>query len=180
MRVIMKLRLIPGCILSDLELVRVHHPDSPHARDLASSVAQSRFQTIAAAYDLLRNPHLPRGHVHRGDDDMYMAEVNRRKAYYARHRGMGVRDWERQRRAMDGELDGGKWWNHDRAIVYAFSIIVRGISPDSLIYIAYIQIRLWVADLSFVFRLSVPYCPTLRRLQHQRWSTASIDGLEHT
>jgi len=56
---------------------------------------------------------------------MYMAEVNRRKAYSARHRGMGVRDWERQQRAMGTELVAGKWWNHDRGIMYAFGIIVR-------------------------------------------------------
>jgi hypothetical protein len=54
-----------------------------------------------------------------------MAEVNRRKAYYERHRGMGVRDWERQQQAMCAELDAGKWWNHDRAIVYVFGIVVR-------------------------------------------------------
>jgi len=117
--------LIIWCMASDLELVRVHHPDSPHTRDIPSSLAQSRFQSIAAAYDLLRNPHLFKSPMHREDDDVYMAEVNRRKAYYARHRGMGVRDWERQQQAMCAELDAGKWSNHDRAIAYAFGIIVR-------------------------------------------------------
>jgi len=110
---------------SDLELVRMHHPDSPHTRDIPSSLAQSRFQSIAAAYDLLKNPHLSKVPMHR-EDDVYVTEVNRRKAHYAHHRGMGVRDWERQQQAMCAELDAGKWWNHDRAIVYAFGIIALG------------------------------------------------------
>lgn len=121
----MKLLLILGWMCTDLELVRMHHPDSPHTRDIPSSLAQSRFQSIAAAYDLLRNPHLSKPATHRDDDDMYMAEVNRRKAYHTRHRGMGVRDWERQQSAMAASVDAGKWWNHDRAIVYAFGILVR-------------------------------------------------------
>ena len=121
----MYLSPILGYMASDLELVRMHHPDSLHTRDIPSSLAQSRFQSIAAAYDLLRNPHISKLPMHREDDDVYMAEVNRRKAYYARHRGMGVRDWERQQQAMCVELDAGKWSNHDRAIMYAFGIIVR-------------------------------------------------------
>ncbi len=127
----MKLSLILGWMTSDLELVRVHHPDSPHTRDIPSSLAQSRFQSIAAAYDLLRNPHLSKPAMHKDDDDdMYMAEVNRRKTYHARHhRGMGVRDWERQQQAMAADVDAGKWWNHDRAIIYAFGIIVRANPP---------------------------------------------------
>ena len=132
MRVIMKLSLILGCIRSDLELVWMHHPDSLHTRDIPSSLAQSRFQSIAAAYDLLRNPHLSKPRMHREDDDIYMAEVNRRKAYYAHHRemgGMGVRDWERRQGSIDTEADAGKWWNHDRAIMYAFGIIVSAGFP---------------------------------------------------
>ena len=118
-------------MIPDLELVRVHHPDSPHTRDIPSSLAQSRFQSIAAAYDLLRDPNLFKPAMHKDDDDMYMAEVNRRKAYHARHhRGMGVRDWERQQQAMAADVDAGKWWNNDRAIVYAFGIIVRAIFPS--------------------------------------------------
>jgi hypothetical protein len=38
----------------DYELVRVHHPDSPAARDVPSDVAQARFHSITAAYDALR------------------------------------------------------------------------------------------------------------------------------
>jgi hypothetical protein len=125
MQITMKLLLVVGWMTSDLELVRVHHPDSPQTRDIPSSLAQSRFQSIAAAYDLLRNLHLSKPAMHREDDDLYMAEVNRRKAYYARHRGMGVRDWERQQSTMAAGVDDGKWWSHDRAIVYAFGIIVR-------------------------------------------------------
>lgn len=134
MHVTTKLSLILGWMTSDLELVRVHHPDSPHTRDIPSSLAQSRFQSIAAAYDLLRNPHLSKPAMYKEDDnDMYMAEVIRRKAYHARHhRGMGVRDWERQQQAMATDIDAGKWWNNDRAIVYAFGIIVRAKFPFTL------------------------------------------------
>ena len=174
----MKLLLILGWTTSDLELVRVHHPDSPHSRDIPSSLAQSRFQSIAAAYDLLRNLHLSKPAFYREDDDMYMAEVNRRKAYYARHRGMGVRDWEREQSAMTADVDAGKWWSHDRAIIYAFGFIVRANLPF-IVHMRVLAGDYW--DLTFYFlRLSVLQYPTLRPLRHPKWSTANIDGLEHT
>ena len=165
-----------GCITSDLELVRVHHPDSLHTRDIPSPLAQSRFQSIAAAYDLLRYPHLSKLPAHRADDDVYMAELNRRKAY----RGMGVRDWERQQQAMCADLDAGKWWNHDRAIVYAFGIIVRA---DFSLFLNQLHtceclfenIRTYILFL----RHSAPYYRTLQPRRRQRWSTANIAGLEH-
>jgi hypothetical protein len=118
--------------------------------------------------------------MHREDDDIYMAEVNRRKAYYARHRGMGVRDWERQQRVMATDVDAGKWWNHDQAIVYAFGILVRADFPFLLNRLHTCECSLEIIRTYLLFlRLLVPQYPTLRPLQHQRWSTANIDGPEH-
>ena len=159
LHVTMKLLLILGWMASDLELVRMHHPDSPHTRDIPSSLAQSRFQSIAAAYDLLRNPHLSKPATYRDDDDMYMAEVNRRKAHHARYRGMGVRDWERRQSAMAASVDAGKW-SHDRAIVYAFGIFVRVDFPSFVHQLHTQGTRECSPEINFFFfsflRLSVP------------------------
>ncbi|EIM79342.1 uncharacterized protein STEHIDRAFT_143265 [Stereum hirsutum FP-91666 SS1] len=89
------------------DLVRSHHPDSPHCRLLPTDLAHSRFQAITKAYDILRNPHLhsfrqplypsdsfyshhPRAnrqHQHQHhysyyayDSDIWAAELNRRRA----------------------------------------------------------------------------------------------------
>lgn len=37
----------------DYELVRIHHPDVPHARKLPPRVSHARFQAIKAAHDVL-------------------------------------------------------------------------------------------------------------------------------
>ncbi|KAF8653232.1 hypothetical protein AX16_004061 [Volvariella volvacea WC 439] len=63
------------------DLVRVHHPDSPHCRSLSPEVRHARFQSITAAYDVLRGKTRAQSMK-----DPYMEEVERRKrAYYARH-----------------------------------------------------------------------------------------------
>jgi curved DNA-binding protein CbpA len=187
MRVTTKLSLTLGRMTSDLELVWMHHPDSPRNRDIPSSLAQSRFQSITAAYDLLRNPHSLKLSTRREDDDPYMAEVNRRKAYYARHRGMGVRDWERQQAAMTVDVDAGKWWDHDRAVVYALGMIVRaGFSLVSR-FKAYRRMPLVeYLDLSFLFKalgtaISHFVTPTASEMvdrQHSRTRTHLTEAKE--
>jgi len=56
--------LRPGASQRDIkaryyELVRIHHPDSPHCRSLPANICRSQFQSITAAYDVLT------GKVHR-------------------------------------------------------------------------------------------------------------------
>ncbi|KAI0746567.1 hypothetical protein C8Q80DRAFT_1175944 [Daedaleopsis nitida] len=55
------------------ELVRVHHPDAPGARDLSPTLRRSRFQAITAAYDSLR------GRTPGGGRDIYREELARRR-----------------------------------------------------------------------------------------------------
>ena len=45
-----------SCRFADYDLVRIHHPDSPVVRalGLTPDVAHARFQSISAAYDVLR------------------------------------------------------------------------------------------------------------------------------
>lgn len=115
---------------------------------------------------------------------MYMAEVNRRKAYHAHHyRGMGVRDWERQQQAMTADVDAEKWWNHDRAILYAFGIIVRADLPISRIHADTCR-RL--KDLTFIFQtlgtvishFATPTASEMVDRQHRRTRTHLTEAKE--
>ena len=47
--------VLKRCSLEDYELVRVHHPDSPHSRasDLPKRIRDDRFSAIKDAYDIL-------------------------------------------------------------------------------------------------------------------------------
>ncbi|KAI0630460.1 hypothetical protein C8Q77DRAFT_1133143 [Trametes polyzona] len=57
------------------ELVRIHHPDSPFGRDLSPALRHSRFQSITAAYDILRG----KSNGAHGPVDIYRAELERRR-----------------------------------------------------------------------------------------------------
>ncbi|EIW59934.1 uncharacterized protein TRAVEDRAFT_28849 [Trametes versicolor FP-101664 SS1] len=68
------------------ELVRVHHPDSPSGRDLSPALRHKRFQSITAAYDILRGKSNGAG----TPVDIYRAEIERRRrarAAYEASRG---------------------------------------------------------------------------------------------
>ncbi|KAI0676160.1 hypothetical protein C8Q78DRAFT_372338 [Trametes maxima] len=68
------------------ELVRIHHPDSPFGRDISPAVRHSRFQSITAAYDILRGKTTGS----QGPVDMYRTELERRRrarAAYTAARG---------------------------------------------------------------------------------------------
>jgi hypothetical protein len=68
---------------TDYELVRTYHPDSPASQALPSSVRHARFHAVTKAYDILRgrsNTHLG----HNFADDVYSAELARRRRQHAR------------------------------------------------------------------------------------------------
>ena len=68
---------------TDYELVRTYHPDSPASQALSSSVRHARFHAVSKAYDILRgrsNTHLG----HNFTDDVYNAELARRRRQHAR------------------------------------------------------------------------------------------------
>ena len=75
-------------LLADYDLVRVHHPDSPHCRHLDPTLRHKRFQAITAAYASLSGKS--RG-GNDGGSDALRAELRRRRAYqdaqrrYERH-----------------------------------------------------------------------------------------------
>ena len=61
-------------MILDYELVRVHHPDSPHCRTTTSPAeAHARFQSITRAYDILR------GRRHEHAQDPIREELERRR-----------------------------------------------------------------------------------------------------
>ncbi|CCM05592.1 uncharacterized protein FIBRA_07820 [Fibroporia radiculosa] len=75
--------------LQDYELVRVHHPDSPHCRHLSPTERHARFQRITAAYDILRGRQV----------DPYRAEIERRRR--------AQQAWARSRARRHAEFAGG-------------------------------------------------------------------------
>lgn len=74
----------------DYDLVRVHHPDSPHCRAASSAEARARFQSITRAYDVLRGRH----HV-----DPYREEIERLR------REQALRQMYRRKRAGQASYD---------------------------------------------------------------------------
>ena len=61
----------------DYDLVRVHHPDSPFCRNLPPAERHARFQSISAAYDVLRGVKPPH-------DDAFSHELDRRRRAHRR------------------------------------------------------------------------------------------------
>ena len=49
--------------VSDYDLVRIYHPDSPVARNYSAELAQARFQSISKAYDMMRGKSAITGEV---------------------------------------------------------------------------------------------------------------------
>ncbi|PCH36476.1 hypothetical protein WOLCODRAFT_166953 [Wolfiporia cocos MD-104 SS10] len=92
------------------DLVRAHHPDSPHNRELAAAVRHARFQALTAAYDALRGRAA----------DPIRAELDRRKRFQdARAREMARRrhaEFAHAQPEFAAEADDG--WK-DRLIIAA-------------------------------------------------------------
>lgn len=98
------------CAKEDYDLVRVHHPDSPHGRDIPQKVRHARFQSITRAYDILRGV---RSEHDEHDADPMLREILRRKRMYEAHQREEARRREMRRRASaelrpehDAEADG--------------------------------------------------------------------------
>ncbi|KAH9851984.1 hypothetical protein C2E23DRAFT_732040 [Lenzites betulinus] len=73
------------------ELVRIHHPDSPHGRNLSPSVRHCRFQSITAAYDTLRGKCTSTN----GPVDIYRAELDRRRRARAAYEASRTQSYPR-------------------------------------------------------------------------------------
>ncbi|KAI0812327.1 hypothetical protein BC629DRAFT_931986 [Irpex lacteus] len=87
------------------ELVRIYHPDSPVSRVLPSTTAQTRFQAITHAYDVLRGKTSHPSAIN--SDTVSVGEVERAKASF---RNLETAMWraKQQRRAeMRGGFGGG-------------------------------------------------------------------------
>nr|GAT42695.1 predicted protein [Mycena chlorophos] len=65
-----------------IELVKLHHPDSPSCRDLSPDERHRRFQLVGAAYDSLRGK--PRSAYPERERSTW-EEINHRKRAQARH-----------------------------------------------------------------------------------------------
>lgn len=73
----------------DIDLVRVHHPDSVLCQDIPPQERRARFQAISAAYDQLRGKpvHRPHSHpTHHWSNYDYNAQFNEDLARRARAR----------------------------------------------------------------------------------------------
>ena len=74
----------------------MHHPDSPHGRDIPPKVRHARFQSITRAYDILRGA---RSAHDEHDADPMLREILRRKRMYEAHEREEARRREMRRRA---------------------------------------------------------------------------------
>lgn len=88
--------LSSGCSNADYELVRIYHPDSPVSRVLPASTAQTRFQAITHAYDVLRGKTSHPSAIN--SSEVNVGEVDRAKASF---RNLETAMWraKQQRRA---------------------------------------------------------------------------------
>ncbi|KAK7676634.1 hypothetical protein QCA50_020377 [Cerrena zonata] len=64
------------------DLVRIHHPDSPHCRHLDSAIRHAQFQSIRSAYDYL----MGRGFTPSGSYDPAFSELDRIRRAQEAHR----------------------------------------------------------------------------------------------
>lgn len=101
------------CAKEDYDLVRVHHPDSPHGRDIPQKLRHARFQNITRAYDVLRGVRSEHDGHDGHDADPVLREILRRKRMYEAHQREDARRREMRRRAsaelrpeLDTEADG--------------------------------------------------------------------------
>lgn len=114
---------------SDFELVRLYHPDVCKARGLDPSLAESRFQAVTAAYNVLRSrlggSSLP---PTAGGVDGEAEEIrNRLATWRSREQSRGSLMWMRRQRALRAEADAGKWWKSDRMLVYSLASVVSDV-----------------------------------------------------
>ncbi|KAG6909530.1 hypothetical protein DXG01_017087 [Tephrocybe rancida] len=125
--------LSPGASQKDIkaryyELVRNHHPDSSHCQALTPSVRHARFQSITAAYDILRGKESASG---LSSHDPYMEEVLRRKRFNQAHYGRRAQYARPQRPLYEASPD-DRWKDRVIFVVGAVTLIV-GLAPGFLL-----------------------------------------------
>ncbi|KAM5530642.1 hypothetical protein V8D89_011564 [Ganoderma adspersum] len=110
------------------ELVRMHHPDAPYARDLSPTIRRSRFQAITAAYDTLRGK---RGSGADGPVDIYREEILRRKRAWAAHE-----ESRRRSGSLWEDAPGQKWkasaddrWKDRIILIIGIMALGAGLGP---------------------------------------------------
>jgi len=112
------------------ELVRTHHPDSPASQALPSSLRHARFHAITKAYDILRGRS--KAHLgHNSADDVYSAELARRRRQHARRQAYHQHSTSENAEAgsMSGADDA---WKDQVIIVVGLAAIVVGFAPALL------------------------------------------------
>ncbi|EJD00068.1 uncharacterized protein FOMMEDRAFT_22527 [Fomitiporia mediterranea MF3/22] len=106
--------LKPGALPEEIksryyQLVRIHHPDTPHARHLPSHISHARFQAIQAAHDVLT------GKVRRRDSPSPM-HSSPPMAHAHRRRHNSHAEWTQAAEQAE-ETANDRW--QDQAIVLA-------------------------------------------------------------
>ena len=109
--------------------MRLYHPDVCKARGLDPSLAESRFQAVTVAYNVLRSglggSSLP---PPAGEVDGEAEEIrNRLATWRSREQSRGSLVWMRRQRALRAEADAGKWWKSDRMLIYSFASVVSDV-----------------------------------------------------
>jgi len=106
--------------ISDIDLVRIYHPDSPVSRALPPEVTDGRFQSITKAYDALRGrtPMMPEGI--QGTSD---AQNPTSTAWRAR-----------QARRLDLDIGGDDRWK-DRVILFGVVFVGSALTLRTLTFL---------------------------------------------
>lgn len=98
------------------ELVRVYHPDSPFNRTVSPATAQSRFQAISTAYDVLRGKARL---TPSGDSE----PIEKRTSFHEISKAMW-KSKQRRRAEFEGTIIDERW--KDRFIIGALFLTVAG------------------------------------------------------
>jgi DnaJ-class molecular chaperone len=108
----------------DYELARTFHPDSPTSQALPSSVRHARFHAVTRAYDILRG----RSHLGHSSDDVYAAELARRRRQHARRQPYHDRVKPKSAEAEMSGIDDA--WKDQ--VIIVVGLVVRLLFPPSL------------------------------------------------
>jgi hypothetical protein len=92
----------------DYDIVRYHHPDSPHNQTQPPSLRRARFQALSAAYDVLRGKTGAREHAN--TSELMRAELNRRRRAQMRYAHGSEYERARQRHRDGGVYGDGDAW----------------------------------------------------------------------
>ncbi|KAJ7235584.1 hypothetical protein C8J57DRAFT_462004 [Mycena rebaudengoi] len=106
-----------------IDLVKLHHPDSPRCRDIPATERHRRFQSISSAYDSLRN----KSSAAPDRDEAVWEELRRRKRAHTQYRHSRHAEYARGPWTHTASAD-GRWKDHV-ILSFGFVALMAGLLP---------------------------------------------------